>query len=190
MNTIQILSMKAAAAATRLAELERKKDRPSADASRLTGVALRELQGSVEALRVAIDHLHEVSAGLAAARQEAQVTGKRYDELLDAMPVACLFTDEDGIVSSANEAAARLLNISARHLAGKPLLLFVADRKHFASLLRASCADGEAMAAQLTLRPRDRKSRVVAAHVRYLSRHERRSWFFFTAEDSLPSDPR
>ncbi len=186
MNTIQALSMKTAAAMTRLSELELKKERPGAD-GRVTALALRELQSALEELRVAIDHLHEISDGLAATRGETQALGGRYDELLDAMPVACLFTDDEGIVRSANDAAARLLNISARHLAGKPLLLFVADREYFTSLLKSSGLEPNPVTTHLTVRPRDRKSRVVSVHVRHLPQHGRRCWFF-SPESYVPSD--
>lgn len=177
MNPIHSLSMKAAAAATRLTELELKKERPGGDGSRVISVALRELQSALEELRVAIEHLDKMSDTIAEARVVSQDAVARYDELIDAMPLPCVFTNDAGVVQTANDAAARLFNISARHLAGKPLLLFVADRDEFLTLLRETTVEPEPVSAELTIRPRDRKPRAVSLLVRNLPRHGQRCWF-------------
>src|SRR5687768_14048424 len=127
MNPIHILSVRTAAAATRLAEIEQRRERTGSDGARANGAAVRELQGAIEMLRVAIDQLNELSDGLAAARTEAQSSEVRYEELWNALPVASLRTDEAGTVLEANETAGNLFNISSRHFRGKPLLLFVSD---------------------------------------------------------------
>jgi PAS domain S-box-containing protein len=182
MNAIHILSVKTAAAATRLAELEARRERGPTDGSRVVGTALRELQQAIEELRVAIDQLNDISDGLAVARSEAAEAGRRYEEFVDAVPVAALLTDEDGVIGFANEAAADLLNLSARHLVGKPLLLFVADRDHFLRLAGLSGTGTEPLTGELTIRPRDRKARRVTVQVQHLPAHGRRSWFFTPRE--------
>jgi PAS domain S-box-containing protein len=186
MNAIHTLSLKTAAAATRLAELESRRERGGGDGSRLVSVALRELQGALEELRVAIEHLNEMSDGMAAARTDAQQLERRYAEFLDAVPVACILSDDQGVIAFANDAAAGLLNLSARHLVGKPLLLFVADRDYFLRLAHESGDDAEPRGGDLTIRPRDRKSRRVSARVQHLAAHGQRCWFLMPKGDDQP----
>jgi PAS domain-containing protein len=186
MNPIHILSVRTAAAATRLAELEEKRERVGGDGSRVSGAAVRELQGAIEMLRVAVDQLNELSDGLATARTAAQTSGVRYDELWNALPTACVCTDEAGTVLEANEAAGDLFNISSRHLKGKPLLLFIADRDGFARQLKTSQPDLGPALGDITIRPRDRKPRRIAVQVQHLASHGCRCWFFI---DALPVSP-
>jgi PAS domain S-box-containing protein len=151
-------------------------------------VALRELQGAIEELNVAIEQLNELSDGLGVARNSAHQTTRRYDELFDALPIPSVFTDEAGLITSANEAAAELLNLSARHLAGKPMVLFVADRDFFMKLTREANS-GEPQSANLTIRPRDRKTRLVECVVQHLPAHSERCWFLMPRPDVAPPDP-
>ena len=62
--------------------------------------------------------------------------------LFDQMPVACLSTDDAGVIQNANQLAAEFFNVSAKHLRGRLLLHFAADRDAFALLLRALPIDG------------------------------------------------
>ncbi len=182
MNAIHTLSVRTAAAARRLAELELKGEAGGGDRSRLNSVAVRELQSAIEDLHVAIEHLHEMSDGLAAARAEAQLTQGRYEELLHAVPFACVLTDEEGAVLGANGAAGELFNISSRHLRGKPLMLFVADRDGLARLLRMTVPGTDTVLTELLIRPRDRKARHVAVQVQHLPVHDCRGWFFLESD--------
>jgi PAS domain-containing protein len=186
MNAIHTLSLKTAAAATRLAELELRRERASGDGGRLVTMALRELQHALEELRVAIDQLNEMSDSMAAARIDGQQLERRYAEFLDAVPVPCILSDDQGIIAFANDAASGLLNLSARHLVGKPLLLFVADRDYFLRLAHESGADAEPRGGDLTIRPRDRKSRRVTARVQHLAAHGQRCWFLVPKTDDSP----
>lgn len=186
MNAIHTLSIRTAAAATRLAELEQK--RSGGDTGRVTTVAVRELQAAIEELRVAIEHLNEMSDGVAAARGEAQGAEARYDELRESMPTASLFTDDTGVVLGANTAAGELFNISSRHLRGKPLMLFVSDRDGFGRLLKAAQPERGPVATELTIRPRDRKPRRLQVQVQHLTAHQCRCWFFL--ESPVPAEAR
>lgn len=183
MNAIHTLSIRTAAAATRLAELEQKRERSGGDTARVTTVAVRELQAAIEELRVAIEHLHEMSDGVAAAHGEAQGAEARYDELRESMPTASLFTDDTGVVLGANAAAGDLFNISSRHLRGKPLMLFVSDRDALGRVLKAAQPERGPVATELTIRPRDRKPRRLQVQVQHLTAHQCRCWFFL---DSAP----
>jgi PAS domain-containing protein len=183
MNAIHTLSIRTAAAATRLAELEQKRERAGGDTQRVTTVAVRELQAAIEELRVAIEQLNEMSDGVAASRVDAQAAEVRYEELREALPTASLFTDDAGVVLGANSAAGDLFNISSRHLRGKPMMLFVSDRDVFARLLRAAQPDCGPVMADLTIRPRDRKPRRMPVQVQHLTAHNCRCWFFLQPAD-------
>ena len=76
--------------------------------------------------------------------------------LFDQMPVACLSTDDAGVIQNANQPAAEILNVSARHLRGRLLLHFAADRESFALLLRALPLDDSRLQAVMRIRPRER----------------------------------
>jgi PAS domain-containing protein len=178
MNAIHTLSIRTAAAATRLAELEQKRERGGGDTTRVTAVAVHELQAAIEELRVAIEQLNELSDGVAASRVDAQAAEVRYEELREALPTASLFTDEAGVVLGANSAAGDLFNISSRHLRGKPMMLFVSDRDAFARLLKTAQPERGPVTMALTIRPRDRKPRRLQVQVQHLTAHQCRCWFF------------
>jgi len=187
MNAIHTLSVRTAAAATRLAELEQKQERAGGNNARVTAIAVRELQAAIEELRVAIEQLNEMSDGVAASRVDAQGAEMRYEELREALPTASLFTDEAGVVLGANAAAGDLFNISSRHLRGKPMMLFVSDRDAFGRLLRAAQPDVGPVMTDLTIRPRDRKPRRLPVQVQHLTAHNCRCWFFLEAARSTPA---
>jgi len=76
--------------------------------------------------------------------------------LFDQVPMACLSTDEAGVIQNANQPAAEILNVSARHLRGRQLLHFAADRDSFALMLRALPLDDSRLQAVMRIRPRER----------------------------------
>jgi PAS domain-containing protein len=76
--------------------------------------------------------------------------------LLEQMPIGCLATDRDSTIQYANESAAALFNISAKHLPGRLLLHFAADRVAFGRLLQDLPLAGGRLEAYMPVRPRDR----------------------------------
>jgi len=89
-----------------------------------------------------------------------------WDELFDVVPAALLLTDRAGVILKANRAASVLLNVSARHLKGRELLVFVQDREGFCALREQFDGDGHtALHARLMLRPRERKPAMVLLQV-------------------------
>ncbi|MFB2968179.1 ATP-binding protein [Aerosakkonema sp. BLCC-F183] len=64
-----------------------------------------------------------------AACQAAQAKGQHYKDLFDLAPDGYLVTDSQGVIQEANRAAATLLNVSQEFLAGKPLVIFVAEQQ-------------------------------------------------------------
>jgi len=77
----------------------------------------------------------------------------------DAAEVAppTVITDDAGFVTSANAAAARLLNLSKRGIRDRSLLTFFASSRDRADALRRQATSGAIAHAIATIRPRDRK---------------------------------
>ncbi len=87
--------------------------------------ALEELQTALEELQVTEAELLQQNQELAAARETIEAERQRYHELFKFAPDGYLVINAEGKIQEANQAAARLLNISQRYLIGKPLILFV-----------------------------------------------------------------
>lgn len=111
--------------------------------------------------------------------------------LFDEMPSACVETDRSGIILVANRAAARLLNISPRHLSSRLLMHFAEDREQFAQLLRDLSTNRGAPGCALALRPRERAPVAVEAMVIARDPSDTTSWlwFFSPAEHTRPARP-
>ena len=110
----------------------------------LSNSVLLELAGAEMELKKSRDALH-------AERRETSA-------LFDRMPVAAVMTDAAGVIIAANRRASLLLNVSARHLAAKPLLPFSQDRTRFLVLLRSLPLNGAASTATVSIRPRERRA--------------------------------
>lgn len=97
--------------------------------------AQEEFASTLEELHVATEELRQQTDELLAARQDTEAQRQRYQELFEFAPDGYLVTDSDGVIREANRAAAAMLGLEPKFLAGKPILLFVAeeDRKSFDS---------------------------------------------------------
>jgi PAS domain S-box-containing protein len=93
--------------------LERKAKEAGSDGKDELEAGLQEIETLWQELRTRADEL-------ASERQ-------RYTEFFEYAPDAYLVTDEHGSVRETNRAAAELLGVPARALAGKPLLVYVAE---------------------------------------------------------------
>lgn len=119
---------------------------------------------SIDLTNEALDLHAELLTELAGAldecdqlRAEAQTRFLSWGQLLNVMPMGCLVTDNTGQIRRANAAAARIFNISAKHLAERHLVLFSHDRVAFAATISRLRAGDRHVQFQLRLRPRDRK---------------------------------
>jgi PAS domain S-box-containing protein len=81
---------------------------------------LESLHRALEELRAEWENVHGQSERLANERQH-------YADLFKLAPDAYLVTDSSGNISEANVAAQKLLRLSAPHLGGKPLQLFLSE---------------------------------------------------------------
>jgi len=178
MNMIQSLSLRTAAALVRLADLQRRAERVAQGQVSLIRPALRELSGALEELQVANEHLQGQVEELATVKRELEMHQVLLGGLQDALPLGCLQSDDQGIVSIANVRAASLFNVARDRLVGKPLMLFVSDRQALFDAL-AALRDPAVTTLDLTLtiRTRERHPRRAAIAVRRIPSDPRLWWF-------------
>jgi PAS domain S-box-containing protein len=99
--------------------------------------AMEELRSALEELRVADEELRQQNEELASAHLQLEIERQRYLDLFELAPDAYISTDLLGIITEANQSAARLLHMLHRALPGRPLASYIAgpDRPHFRTLL-------------------------------------------------------
>jgi len=121
------------------------------------GEMLEDLKVALEELRVAEEELRQQNEELVATHAELDLERQRYASLFDFAPDAYLVTDPVGIVSQANQAAARLLRLPPSFMPGKALASYVAneDRPRFRTLLSSLSHASKSGTALFKLQPRD-----------------------------------
>jgi PAS domain-containing protein len=190
MTTLHMLTVRTHAALTRLASLQKRAEKAAAS-STVVRTALKELSEALEELQVANEQLQQQvdqSTVLKARIQDELARGR---EFVDAVPVPCVWTTTDGQIEEANPAAADLLNVSAQHLTGRPLMLFTVDRVRFQESLSA-LNEGLTTIVELpvVLRPRERRPRPVRFVGRRSAHDSRHCWFILeTGNGTVTPDP-
>jgi PAS domain-containing protein len=189
MNQLHTLTVRTHAALGRLADLERRAEQLNPTSIPMVRPALKELGAALEELQVANDHLIEQLDELGAARARADQTARRLDEFIQALPLACVWTDRDGTIVEANETAASLLNVARPRLPGKPLMLFLGDRQPLPDALRALGApDAGAVDLAMQVRPRERRPRPARLTALVMQEDQRWCWFIRPADDRIAGD--
>ena len=103
-----------------------------------------------------------------------------WEQLFDIMPVACLVTDGLGSILNANRAARMFLNVSAKHLKDRQLLMmFFTDRDGFNALVQRLCPGPGEHRATLLVRPKERKTKETDVLVVPLSNGHSGFWLWF-----------
>jgi PAS domain-containing protein len=127
---------------------------------------LAELERGLTELRLAQEHLVHQREGLETMRAELQAEREKYWQLFDGAPDAYIVSGSDSIILEANRAAAEMLNISQRFLAGKTLGIFVCkERGRFMSDTARLASAGGTAVWTLRLRPRERAPLDIVARV-------------------------
>lgn len=164
--SLNSLDVQLASALQRLAVLQRRGE-GNGGSPRLLHQTLEELEGALEEVRVAYERLVEQNNELAELRESLELERRRYWELFDGAPDACVVTTEDSRITEANRAAAELLNISQRFLVGKPLAVFICeDRTSVLDEARQIASSGGSSDILVRIRPRERAPMQVAATLR------------------------
>jgi PAS domain S-box-containing protein len=96
-----------------------------------------ELLSSLEALRVSEEEQRVQNEELSVAQARVAEERQRYQDLFEFAPDGYLVTDPNGLILSANLAAAEMIRVSRERLVGKPLVLYIEKegRKSFYNLL-------------------------------------------------------
>ncbi len=110
-------------------------ERASLSKDPLLNEALEELSSSLEELGVSEEELRQQNEELMASRQILEAERVRYQNLFDFTPDGYLVTSPEGIMKEANRAAGLLLGVRQDYLQGKPLRVYIKDRKDFDTLL-------------------------------------------------------
>jgi PAS domain-containing protein len=137
------------------------------------------LEESLEACNGLLQDLAAAHLVCEQLRRELRAEALHRQYLMDRMPVGCLSTDEIGVIQNANQSAGELFNISAKHLRGRMLLHFAADRPAFARLLADLPGAGNQVEASLPVRPRERGPFKLNAVIVPESPSEPASWLWF-----------
>jgi PAS domain-containing protein len=128
----------------------------SGDSSRVVEQLLKEVETLTLELERAFEDLRQTRLEYAQAKEGAAIVARRAQLLFEITPTPCLILEDDGVIADVNPAASELLNVSVRHLAGRPLELFVgADRTEFLHKLHELQRD-QPQRWTITLRPRER----------------------------------
>jgi PAS domain S-box-containing protein len=117
------------------------------------------LEATMEELRVAVEELRQTNESLRDSRSEVEAERRRYRDLFDLAPDSYLVTDLMGVIREANRAALAQLNVEARFLVGKPLVLFLPEESRSAfrveiSRVREKAGQGAIIEYDLHLQPR------------------------------------
>ena len=180
MSTLHNLTLRTATAVGRLADLQRRAERPGTEpVSPIARAALKELSSALENLQVATEALQSQVDELNAANAKIANTHRMNEEFAQALPIAVLWTDREGVIEKGNDVASQVLNIGRYHLQGKPLMFFITDRGQLFAALRSLC-DAEGVPAvdiDVTVRPRERRPRKMTLCGRRLQHDSRCVWF-------------
>ena len=135
-----------ASARARVASLHRDAGEPAIHKNGLLPELFTELNISLEELRVSEEELRQQNEMLGETRLAVEEERQRYQDLFDFAPDGYLVTDADGKILEANRAAGLLLGVLPRHLANKPLAVYVApeSRPAFRAALIPIAAGGRA----------------------------------------------
>lgn len=112
-----------------------------------------EIEAVLEDLHVIYEEMQtNVEAAIMIEQQLLQQNQHYYDLFQDSS-IAYLVTDADGVILESNQAIAQLLNVPPPYLAGKPLILYVAesDRSNFRTKLTQLARSNDQHVWQLNL---------------------------------------
>ena len=156
----QQIQDKLGAIAQKLSAIEQRAEGDTA--SKRTLGLLEDCRRLVGDLERVFTSLRDADRRHTAHRQEVEIAARRADLLLELSPMAYVLVHANGVIFDANVAAARLLNLSLRHLRGKPFDLFLhGDRETFLTRLREMREGSETERWPVTLRPRERCTKAI-----------------------------
>jgi PAS domain S-box-containing protein len=164
--SIDSLELQLASAVQRFNSLQRRAT-TAREPGTLLARSLHELGEVIEEVRVAQEQLVDQRQRMESLQEELRRQNARYWQLFDEIPQPYVVTRVDSTILEVNKAAAELLNVSQRFLAGKALSVFVCeDRSGFLSRIAELVAQRSASQFELKMRPRERAPLSVKAMAR------------------------
>lgn len=151
-------------------------DYPQLPSDAILPQALKELGVASEEIQITLEELHRQNEELLATRRALEEERRRYKDLFELAPDSYALVDLAGTIREANQATAKLLNVSQRFLAGKPLSVFLSaeDRELFWYKFNQLQGMEQSQEWTMYLCPRDRQP-VKVAVVASISNCERAS---------------
>jgi PAS domain S-box-containing protein len=161
------LELQMLAALQRHQALQRRMKTGARDPGAIACSTIAELGEALEELRVAHEQIIEDGYRTEELVSELAARRARYWALFDEMPGPYLVTRPDTTITEVNRAAAELLNVSQRFLAGKTLSIFVnEDRGRFLDESTRVAREQVTADYRVKLRPRERAPLMVSMRVR------------------------
>ncbi len=161
-----LLPAQIAAAVRRTEALRSRATGEPREKAQLFDRVLRELDQSLEELRLLQEQIQDQVDRTEELRGELISEREKSSRLFNLLPDACLLTKDDSAIIEANRAASALFNISQRFLVGKVLSVFVCEeRTRFLRQIAMFARDGGPVDFSLRLRPRERAPLEVAVQV-------------------------
>lgn len=132
--------------------------------SELLPTALKELGVASEKIQVTLEELHRQNVEISAMRTTLEEERRRYKDLFELTPDSYAIVDLAGTIREANQATAKLLNVSQRFLSGKPLTIFLSAEEREIFWYKFNQLQGMEQTQEWTmyLCPRDRQPVKVA----------------------------
>jgi len=123
------------------------------------------LRNTAAALRESVELVRRLVAALAGTRRQLSDEQERLSRIVEHLPIPYLLTTVDGTIVGINAAASAALNVSARALPGRNLLVFLDDRESWLHLLTQVTVSRVAAQRAGKLRPRERLQESVMAYL-------------------------
>ncbi len=115
---------------------------------------LEDLTAALEELSVASEEIYQQNAELIAVQERLYVETFRFKSVFDHAPTAYVISDRTGKIKLANSSAAKLFNIDARELVGKPLSVYFPSKELFAEINELGSGERGPIERQMEIRPR------------------------------------
>ena len=127
----------------------------------------QEIDAALEDLQVIYEQMQTSLEAAKIDEEELFKQKQHYQNLFQFSPIAYLLTNADGLILEANQAIAKLLDISPIFLVGKPLAVFVAESELavFRTRLNQLSQSVGPQVWQMSLRPRNGQPVTVELHI-------------------------
>jgi PAS domain-containing protein len=149
------------AAIQRASGLEEKLRQDRLDPQIVSSPVLNRIVGDMRKLarelQLAFEDLSQSIAEQMQAKETATAAQRLAAAVFRLSPTPCIVTDTSAAVIDINPAASQLLNVTARHIAGRSFVLFLGgDRLSFMELLSHTRTNGDVQRCEAHIRPRER----------------------------------